>query len=465
MGTRPTAKRNSIIDEKREFPNQISSEQVMVESHAPETTILKTPTTSFAENLSLTAKETGPSTSTFYPMKLLYANIQGLYSRKSQYKVKFLENLLNDAGASVLCLTETHLHHCITGCENCVLNSEIKISGYNLVRADRDQRKGGGCAIYISNECAEKSRKSFSTGAVEMVILELVQNNLMIITIYRPPRASAADFNQTMAQLREKISFRGTPMPNIIICGDFNFPFIDWEETEGNIIMKGFRGSIYKEERTQAQVLKEFMNEHSVSQILKQETRGSNMIDLILTNNRDLFIEAQATQSVVTDHCIIECHLNLNHKLKQTTKEQEENCFNDRNFNSRYIDWNSVNREIQTIDWQELMADKSTQEKIDLLEKRLKPIIQTHIPQRRKRRKTVIERKIRTLYRKRRQQIKHIENNTSASRKSKLIADLKTTEETLKDIYIYRWQILKKKKRPITYPRILSFFTHLQRGK
>jgi hypothetical protein len=81
--------------------------------------------------------------------KVLYTNIQGLISQQSNHKLKYLKGYVENDDMDLICLTETHLHKC-TDCDHFIDNEEINIKSYNVIRADRQCRKGGGCCIYIS---------------------------------------------------------------------------------------------------------------------------------------------------------------------------------------------------------------------------------------------------------------------------------------------------------------------------
>ena len=370
---------------------------------------------------------------------------------------------MEDSSAEIMCLTETHLHSCTSGCEYCVNDSEIAITNYSIVRCDRVNRKGGGCALYISNKYTTKVLDCFSTGAVELASVKVESLDLLLLTIYRPPRASENDFRQVMDKAREVIISQPTPTPNIIISGDFNFPFINWEESDGLIMFKGFCGNIYKEDRTQAYMLIEFMKEHSLSQVFKQKTRQSNMIDLILTNNNNLFLETQVIESSITDHCIIESHLNRESETINLEKRDEQDTFHSRNFNSSLIDWDTINKQISAINWAELMIDLSCEDQLNLLEKKLDPIIKENIPLRQKRHKNRLDRTIRALYRKRRRHLKHIQNCTTDWKKNKLIDSLKRIEETLKDSYEQKDRLEEERVAQSIYENPKFFYTFAKR--
>ena len=53
----------------------------------------------------------------------------------------------------------------------------------------------------------------------------------MLCVLYRPEGTST--FETVIREIREYANKRGTPMPNVLIVGDFNFSQVDWEGGTG----------------------------------------------------------------------------------------------------------------------------------------------------------------------------------------------------------------------------------------
>ena len=70
----------------------------------------------------------------------------------------------------------------------------------------------------------------------------------------------------------------GPPEPTIIINGDFNLPVITWHP------LSIYGGSAA--DRTQSEALLQLMEEFMLEQKLTTATRGSNILDLFITNNQ-----------------------------------------------------------------------------------------------------------------------------------------------------------------------------------
>ena len=107
-----------------------------------------------------------------------------------------------------------------TRLDDSVLNGEVEIPGYDIVRRDRN-RNGGGVAIYIRNNIPFTIRKDLMPDNLELLCVELKKPKskpLLISTWYRPPNSSCEllnDFEKFLKQLDDENK-------EIIITGDFN---------------------------------------------------------------------------------------------------------------------------------------------------------------------------------------------------------------------------------------------------
>ena len=148
-----------------------------------------------------------------------------------------------------------------------VLDCEIHILGYNLVRKDRN-RHGGGIAIYI------RAHVNFNTLQLPHPDLELIllesQFNSHLYTIggfYRPPN-SGSDY---MSKLHRAIALlRPQNFSNLVICGDFN---IDQSAPASGL----------------QQPLNQILSDFCLSQVVSEPTRvtdsTASTTDLVLMSN------------------------------------------------------------------------------------------------------------------------------------------------------------------------------------
>lgn len=116
-----------------------------------------------------------------------------------------------------------------------------------------------------------------------MGIKIFTKNSLNIICVYRPPDCSLAKTNKLLKFLKENIT------TNTIILGDFNFPKIDWSSFSG-------LDSI-------SVIFIDFCLSNNFIQNVSEPTRGNNILDLILTNQKNLLNDIKVGEPFSTsDH-------------------------------------------------------------------------------------------------------------------------------------------------------------------
>ena len=99
-------------------------------------------------------------------------------------KIDELRHIAKTSKVSVIGITETKL-------DESVLNNEVSIEGYDILRLDRN-RHGGGVACYIRNDISFNQLNIFSN-EVENIFFDILLPNLHSITVgifYRAPNQS-----------------------------------------------------------------------------------------------------------------------------------------------------------------------------------------------------------------------------------------------------------------------------------
>lgn len=99
-------------------------------------------------------------------------------------KIDYIRKIIHGSSISVICVSETWLgkHH---------TNAMVNIDGFNLVRNDRVNGRGGGVCIYISTNFNFKVHGIPNTGAkLEYLFVEIVLtvDKVVIGCVYNPPR-------------------------------------------------------------------------------------------------------------------------------------------------------------------------------------------------------------------------------------------------------------------------------------
>merc|ERR1739845_212228 len=152
--------------------------------------------------------------------------------------------------------------------------------------------------------------------------------------IYRPPDTCYNDFVNVMKKIEKLLSDMGTPEPSVIITGDFNFPFIEWSRNKEGAC--SWKKKSYphgtRDEQNQFNKMMEIMNKHHLVQTVEEKTRKDNTLDLVFTNNLDLITQIDVTNTIMSDHDIIENETDEQVNLRQL------------NFHHEKIDWEGINK-------------------------------------------------------------------------------------------------------------------------
>lgn len=143
--------------------------------------------------------------------------------------VKFLDfsELFTGSGLDVICVTETWL-------DSSIPDSEIFLRGYRIVRNDRQDKSGGGVAIYYNNSFQCKvlasSPPSYSRSP-EFLIVELTVNScpILVAVVYHPPRAG------TLNQFEVSLELFLPHYTHRFICGDFNCNLLSSSTESSNL--------------------------------------------------------------------------------------------------------------------------------------------------------------------------------------------------------------------------------------
>lgn len=154
-------------------------------------------------------------------IKCIHSNCQSAINKKSE-----IRELVECEKPLILALTEF-------GAPSSMKDDEISIPDYTLYRDDHSDGNGGpgrGVALYIKNSLNHSSSPQMQHFKFDCAVWCQVKMNksqsLLIGTIYRSPNASDSN-NQIL--LKMMTAAGQTQCDYICICGDFNFPLIDWD--------------------------------------------------------------------------------------------------------------------------------------------------------------------------------------------------------------------------------------------
>ena len=136
---------------------------------------------------------------------------------------RHFDNLTSLASAEcphIIAISETWLDSSVT-------NNEIRLTGYNLFRFNRNH-SGGGVAVYCSDRllCSLLSCGTFSTGVEFLWVFVRVGYFHPFLTFgcfYRPPVA----LSQSVHDIRDNVESMMLNNQHILACGDFNIDMFD----------------------------------------------------------------------------------------------------------------------------------------------------------------------------------------------------------------------------------------------
>ena len=203
-------------------------------------------------------------------LHFIHLNINSVLSKIDELRI-----IVNKSKASVIGITESKL-------DKTVLDGEINIDGYELVRSDRN-RHGGGVACYIRNDISFDVRGDFSN-EIENIFLDIFlpkTKPILIGILYRPPDQSG--FLDKLSSAISKTSCFNNQ--EVYILGDLNINLINTQKSHIPNGIKRYR---------------EFCSLHGLKQLITSPTRvtenSSSLLDHILTNSTD-----RVSQSGVVD--------------------------------------------------------------------------------------------------------------------------------------------------------------------
>ena len=193
--------------------------------------------------------------------------------------------------------------------------------------------------------CREKKRllSSGSNGTVEWLTIHLVQLNIILSCIYRPPLCSLPKFEPVINVMKPELDSLVSPTLTIIVCGDFNFPNISWKQ---HALISG--GTT--EAQSQAKILKDLMSAYFLDQLILEETRQNNILDLFLTNNTDFVNNILVHNTSLSDHRLIILETNVHSRnCNRISRPARTSDLANLNFFHRELPWEDINLKLSEI--------------------------------------------------------------------------------------------------------------------
>jgi hypothetical protein len=258
---------------------------------------------------------------------LIYFNARSLRNKINELKI-----LITEYNPDIIGVVETWL-------KDDIQDSEIMIDGYSFIRIDRrnDQKvKGGGVLVYIKDELSFINITEKYCPNIDHIWVKVYDKSFSTVIVgvfYRPPDCSED-------QLRFLLDvFSRYKTANTIVVGDFNYGDINWKKYTSGATGKKF--------------LKEVSN-LAMYQCVKNETRGKNILDLVLVYEKDFLNGIKQLAPVgKSDHNTLVVTLNV--KVHSSNKMITIYKYDKANY--RDLE-NRINR----IDWEGSVDSKTAEE-------------------------------------------------------------------------------------------------------
>lgn len=170
-----------------------------------------------------------------------------------------MHSLLVNDKPDIVCITETWLDKHVTDA------MIIYPFPYTAIRVDRNSNGGGVLILLRDNLIFRSFNLNFSRRASIVHVDVFIDDKCVrLITLYRPPNVKVAECDDILDHLDNIIS---SCSHNVICVGDFNLsPTIQSRYDAYNTLF----------------------DDHSLHQHVSQPTCGNNMLDLVLTDDKDL---------------------------------------------------------------------------------------------------------------------------------------------------------------------------------
>ena len=245
-----------------------------------------------------------------------------LYNARSiMNKRDDLSALLTAHCPDVVAITETFLEDEIGDVEI------IENSPYTAFRHDRN-RHGGGVMILVRNTiCA--TRRADLENDTELLWIEIshTTGQLVLGVFYRPPNSD----REYLTSLQNSLALIPDAQ-NIILCGDFNLPNINWEVNSPT------------SPSPLASLLCDISSNSSLQQLVVDPTRGNNTLDLVFTNTQNRINNVQVIDGIAgSDHDGVSFDVSL--------KLQSAAVLSRYLFNFKRADFNQFRETLSTVPW------------------------------------------------------------------------------------------------------------------
>ena len=257
--------------------------------------------------------------------KICFFNARSIVNKSS-----FLENRILTHQYDLVFVVETWLNKTLQDALICP-------QGYNIIRRDRSDKRGGGILILHKSEYKVVEVRTYESQDFEYLCIDLLQPNydssIRFLCMYVPPDVTR-DRN-IIQNLCNCIELYKQKAKLFFLTGDFNMPFINW--------------SSFNSSATSGELFLDYCIKNNLVQHIYEPTHVSgSMLDLILcdrvSGEKLNKIEVVPPLTSTCDHSMIEFSLYL--------KSINSICSSiPPTFNYERGNYDEINAQITSVDW------------------------------------------------------------------------------------------------------------------
>ncbi len=241
-----------------------------------------------------------------------------------------------------------------------------------MIRCDRPlNRRGGGILVYFALAFAVSLDTTLtSPHSIESVWCKVTYAHwtFVIGCLYRPPvdlatlPAGSMDSNQLLVDNLEAACLKYAAYP-LLICGDFNYPNINWHANSFPTNLDKFRRALEL---------------YSLYQHVREPTREGAILDLLLTNDQDMLHSIDYLEPFHnSDHTILEARITS----KAANVPQMSPTVDIPQFRMySTADWLYFSHFLSSMDWQPFWQASSAEERWTALKLNIFVVLNACIP-------------------------------------------------------------------------------------
>ena len=190
-------------------------------------------------------------------------NVGHINARSLNKNIVELKEVIKNTNFDVISISETWLTRNTP-------KDRFQIEGFNIIRNDRKNKRGGGVCLYVKEQYVyKKITLPNATDMPEMLWVEISVGHIKVAigTLYKPPKIPCTAFVQAYDSLVHVYS----KYEHTILCGDFNINMLNPNSYEAKTLIDNV------------------IDPFTLTQLINTPTRiaenSKTLIDLLLVNN------------------------------------------------------------------------------------------------------------------------------------------------------------------------------------